>query len=222
MSVMFLVSVILVASLMVVSAGITGYAVRDLKTGDSLLKSFDGNIAVGKTATNAEGNQIKITNVKKSFFRGTRVDVEVTPAPIDASLVGKNPIGGSGAGAVGSGTVYPQHTHLIDYADTNLEYSNVNSATFLSSPNGVNVYAELSCDALEGAVPVSAGFNLDFKTPLSTDRLPVIQYAYYVNKIYYIGFFDPDHVIIPQQSIAYVYCAQIELADFATTPHFPY
>lgn len=62
-----------------VSAGITGYAVRDLKLGDSLLKNFGENIAVGETTTNAEGNQVTITAVRKSLFRGTRVDVEVAP-----------------------------------------------------------------------------------------------------------------------------------------------
>ena len=95
----------------------------------------------------------------------------------------------------------------------NYDLSNQNSATFIRSQNGVNVYVEIPC--YEGTVPVSSGFNLNLRTIISdNEQLPFLQYNYHNYDTQYIGFYDPSEIILSNNasgfSWGYVYCATPE------------
>ncbi len=178
---MILVSVLLMTSL--ISAGITGYALRNLKLGDSSLDNFGGEIAVGKTATNAEGNQVTVTAVRKSFFRGTRVDVEVIPA---------NEVPKEAGTATGTG-----HTHLSDYQH---KWKLLTLTNWTGNPNYQSLSGEIDCATEFGNdyVVLGGGFSISGMNSKVLTNGPVTSTLY---KVEMMG---------PASGAMYATCARIE------------
>ena len=181
------------ATLQGVDSGIATVVVENTETGSTETVQ----VAEGEIATTSEGTEVTIQNVRTgSLFRRAGGEISVVPASKASSV----------AGIATGGNALGDHTHLSDY-----DISGRNLATFIRNPaNTNNVYVELPC--YPGTVPIDAGFNLEFNTPTSTDRLPVIQWKHHDYQTYYIGFWDPDGIIItgPNDSWGYVYCAKVE------------
>ncbi len=223
----FLTLLISVLMVSVVSASITGYLVRGrtLATDGykATLQKVEGTTAIVSVATPSgtteivrvpEGENVQVGSAEISasaltqgnLFRRGGADVKIDVAPSET---------GVGASAGGVSEV---HAHLINFANTNTGHSNINTGSFTRSTFVVS--AEINCANWE--YPVNAGFMLATGNISGSTQLPLFQSFYPTQDGYYISFIDPGYVINPGNSIAYVYCAEVEQAVNEKTAHFPF